>query len=542
MNLAIGAWALSVPLLVLGLCGGLRPIGIIGIVVVAAGLGRWRHAPRMVRIPGMIAVAGVLALPAAAAFPFFYDAWVYQLGLPWQALMEHGFRAHPENLFSTFPPLAQLVALPELATGLLRVPALLHLLACLLAATAVAALSRRLGAGPRLASLAGAAALLAPPLALVIGFPAAEGWFLVALVPAVALAVGAPRTRWAPFTAGLLAGIGTAARLQGAPWALFILALVAVRCRRLRPPAATLAGLVTGAGPWWIKNAVLLGSPFAPIGWRRPGIETLWRDAGSWLAAGRSPVDCLLALPGLLAPYTGFLTPLGLAGLLVLLPPRSDRRRLALLILGGLLAWSSTGTLLRFLGPPVVLLAALAVSGQSRAARLAGFAAALTAAALGVAPTVHVLTATGLLSAPFVNGESGTARLRINDPLPAFRAAESLPANARILLVGDARPLLCPRPMIVTSQHDVSPLREPLEEGGAPPALDWLHSHGVTHLLINRGELARLDRGYPVAPWRSARGREAWWRLTGLLGPPIIVAGSAEVLAVPTRGLPPSPP
>lgn len=540
-DLAIGAWSVAIPLLTLGLCGALRLVGILAVIGVAAGLGRWRHTARLLRVPGMIAAAGAFALPAAAAFPFFYDAWVYHLGLPWQALLEHGFHTHPENLFSTFPPLAQLVALPALAAGLLRVPALLHVVSCLLAATAVAALARRLGAHRRLAELAGAAALLAPPLGLIVGLPAAEGWLLVALVPAVGLAIGAPRARWAPFAVGLLAGIATAARVQGAPWGLLILVLVAARSRRLQAAMATLGGLALGSGPWWIKNAVLLGDPFAPIGWHRAGIETLWRDAGSWLAAGRSPIRCVLALPGLLNEHAVFIAPIAIAALVALLPARNDRRRLAVLILGGLFIWSATGTLLRFLALPIALLLALAVAGRSRSARLVGAAAALTTAVVGVLPVVHLLMTTGLLGAPFINGFRGTSGLRVNDPAPAYRAVASLPSDARLLMVGETRPLLCPRRMIVTSQHDVSPLRRPLESGGAAGALDWLHNHRITHLLINRGELARLSPGYPVAPWRSGPGRAAWWDLVGKLGRPVIVAGPVVVLST-TRGSPPSPP
>ncbi|MCG6963425.1 MAG: hypothetical protein LJE95_09175 [Acidobacteria bacterium] len=540
-SLAIGSWALALPLLALGLAGALRSLWILAVVAVAAGLGRWRSMRRLLPRPAVILAGGVLALPAAAAFPFFYDAWVYHLGLPWQALIEHGFHPHVENLFSTFPPLAQLTALPALAASLPRVPALLHLVACLFVATTIAALARRLGAGRRLAEVAGVAFLLAPPLGLVVGFPAAEGWFLVALVPAVAIAVGAPRLRWAPFAAGLLAGIATASRLQGAPWGLLILALILVRYRRVWPTAATLGGLAAGAAPWWVKNAILLGSPFAPIGWHRPGIETLWRDAGSWLASGRSPIQCVLSLPSLLAPFAGFVAPLLLAAVLSLLAPRGDRRRLALLIAGGLAAWSATGTLERFLAPSVALLLALAVAGRSRATRLAGCAVVVTTAALGIVPSVRVLAATDLVAAPFINGGRGTTRLRVNDPLPAYRAARLLPSDARLLLVGETRPLLCPRRMVVTSQHDVSPLRTPLEEGGAPAALRWLHRHRITYVLINRGEMERLAPGYPVAPWRTERGRDAWWQLVGLLGRPAIIAGPVVVLPT-TRGSPPSPP
>ncbi len=71
-------------------------------------------------------LGALVSLPVALAEPFFYEARVYHLGLPWQALLERGLRAHPENPFAAFPPLAQLLSLAPLAVGLDRVPAMLH--------------------------------------------------------------------------------------------------------------------------------------------------------------------------------------------------------------------------------------------------------------------------------------------------------------------------------------------------------------------------------------------------------------------------------
>ncbi len=39
-------------------------------------------------------------------------------------------------------------------------------------------------------------------------------------------------------------------------------------------------GSPAGSAPWWVKNLVLLGAPFAPVGWHREGLDTLWRDGG----------------------------------------------------------------------------------------------------------------------------------------------------------------------------------------------------------------------------------------------------------------------
>ena len=128
VDLAMGAWAASLILLAASLAGVVGRLPMFGIVIGLACVGRWR-----VRRPVLplvtAATGGLLFLPVALGPPFFYDAMVYHLGLPWQALIEGGWQGHPENLFSAFPPLAQLLSLPALSLGLVRVPALMHWLA-----------------------------------------------------------------------------------------------------------------------------------------------------------------------------------------------------------------------------------------------------------------------------------------------------------------------------------------------------------------------------------------------------------------------------
>jgi len=76
-------------------------------------------------------------------------------------------RAHPGNLFSTFPPLAQLIYAVPLAAGAVRAPALLHLLGYCTAAIAAQGLASRLGASRLPAFLAGLCILYLPVAPLV---------------------------------------------------------------------------------------------------------------------------------------------------------------------------------------------------------------------------------------------------------------------------------------------------------------------------------------------------------------------------------------
>jgi hypothetical protein len=523
VDLTLGAWAAAAVLLVAGLFGLVNRIGLAVLVVLMAAAGRWCHHRRPVGplIAGVL--GGMLFLPVALGPPFFYDAMVYHLGLPWQALLDGGWRAHPEDLFAAFPPLAQLLALPPLAADLVRAPAMLHWLAWVTAATGVYGLARRFG-GRRVGAWIAACFCLVPPVApLVPGFPAAEAWLLVGLIPAIAVASGPCRPGSAAL-AGLLAGAATAARLQGLPWTALVLLLIVFRCRSgVRPIILAVGCWVAGSLPWWCKNLVLLGDPIAPVLWRRAGIETLWRDSQSMLRRGDSLADILASMPRLLGPELVWLLPLSLAAVLAIV----GRRRtvmLAAAVVFGFAAWAATGALPRFLAPTgCLLLALVATAGRDRIVRFAAGAAILWCGIVGFArgaEWLHRISARELVRLDF--REAG-ARVSPNDPMAAFAAAGALPADARVLFVAEPRLFSFPRPVTAPSQHDASPLQELIETASSPSQIEGrLRSDGYTHLLVNWGELRRLGGSYPVAPWRTSRGRQLWSELIEELGPPVI--------------------
>lgn len=533
VDLMLGGWTLGVAVLATGLAGLLRPWSLLAIAAAVLAAGRWAGwGNARSAVPALI--GGAVTLPVALAPPFFYDALVYHLGLPWQALVEGGFRAHAENVFAAFPPLAQLIYTLPLAAGADRVPALLHWGSVIAAALALRALARRLGAAHRLADLAATALPLLPGLALVPGLPAAEGWTLAALLAAAALALDRPRSGQ-DFLIGGLLGAAAAARLQGLPWAL-ALGLVAVARSRRRPAAAgrVAVGVAAGSAPWWLKNLVLLGQPLAPLGWNRPGLETLWRDAGSHLDLLGRPAALLGQLGPALAPHLPYLLPLALAAVLAVSGGRRPTRWALGLALFGLTAWAVTGTLPRFLAPSVALLVALAAAaGSSPLRRLSAWLAVGVTAGLGLSLNLGQLAGLDLALA-FTRPAAAVQRaLVVNDPLPAFRAAAALPADARVLLVGEARGFSFPRRFVVTSQHDPSPLR-PLLDRELPPAETCreLERSGFTHLLVNWPELGRLATAYPAAPWADDAGRQRWRLLLAALGPPVLTVSGVTVHAL----------
>ncbi len=540
VDFVVGSWALACGLLLLGLLHAWRPWLVASVPLAFAAVARWRgNRWRWATLLGP-ALGATLALPLAVTPPFFYDALVYHLGLPWQALLEGGIRAHPEDLFSAFPPLAQLLASVPLAAGMSRAPALLHWWSFVVAGAAVGALARRLGA-PRWAAVLAAACVPAlPGDALVAGLPAAEGLALAGIFTATAMALGSTRGTGAALLAGLLAGAASATRVQAVAWSLIVIVLVVLRAhRRWRAGSAAAAGWLAGSAPWWVKNLVLLGAPFAPIGWRGEGIGILWREGGVLMKLGLPPLEAARQFAAAVTPHAAYLAPLALAAVLASLPPAGRRARLAALAaLAGLAAWGLTGIVPRFLAPTLGVVLAVAASAARRGragAWAAGLALAATAAVcltFGVNELRRVGPA--WLLKPNRSVPSGWIP---NDPFPAFAAARSLPAAARVLFVGEPRGFGFPRRFVAPSQFDVSPLRAVLETSADPgEACERLRTQGFTHILVNWGELDRLAGGYPVAPWRSVQGWKRWNTFIAWLGRPAVQAGSVQVFALPASG------
>jgi hypothetical protein len=118
VDVVVGSWLVAALSLLIGVLHGWHWATLAGLVLCLGAAGRFRHAGWQWRGALPAATAGLVVLPVALAPPFFYDALVYHLGLPWQALQESGISPHPENVFAAFPPLVQLVYAPLIAVGL----------------------------------------------------------------------------------------------------------------------------------------------------------------------------------------------------------------------------------------------------------------------------------------------------------------------------------------------------------------------------------------------------------------------------------------
>jgi len=541
-DFTLGCGMAGLALVALGLARGLATWSLVALLVAAAATGRWRRngwrvAPLLA--PG---AAAVLLLPVALAPPFFYDALIYHLGLPWLALLERAWLAHPETVYASAPPLVQCLALVPLALGLERVPALLHLVSFVLAGTAVDAAARRLGARAWAARVAAFCVPLAPLYVLVPGLPAAEGFGTVAVVTAVAGMLATPTRRGRAALVGLLLGAGTAARVQVAP----LVALVAVAAALLWRRGGSLPGLAGGAlagsATWWARNLLLYGVPWLPLGFAGAGAQAMWRDAVSPLGGELRPIALLRPLADDLGPHLGVLGPLALgAALLVLRRPHRRELLLGGIVVGALAAWLGTAAIPRYLAPVFALLVVMAAGATSfRLGRWAAGAALVSAAVLAAAVTVVHVRRIGGLGLAFGERARVEAALVVNDPLPAFRAAAGLPHEAFVAFVGEPRGFAFPRRFLAPSYYDASPLLPLVESAAdAAAAAAALRARGMTHVLVNWGELRRLAAGYPVLPFASPAGGARFRAVLAACGPPVVAAGGVEIYALgPAQPLP----
>jgi|YNPBryunderm2012_1023409.scaffolds.fasta_scaffold00084_26 hypothetical protein len=534
VHFLLGAGTLAVLLTAVGLAGGLSRAVAIGVLGVLALAGRWRRWrwPRWPLVL-LLAVPLLLLLPVALAPPFFYDALIYHLGLPWQALLEGGLKPHPENFYATVPPLAQLVAVPALAVHLERVPALLHMVSFLAAGCAVAALARAVGAPRWAATGAGACLPVLPLLVVVPAFPAAEGWGIAGVAAAAAVALRRRLPAGGGVLVGALAGLAAASRAQVVGLAAVVVLLTVLRQGTWGARLGTVASLLLAAAPWWLKNYVLLGAPLAPLGWSTGGQQALWQDGRVAVALAATPAQAWNIFFSGLWPDAWYVVALLLmAFLLVGRGGVPGQGRLVLLIAVGLVAWAAVAAVPRYLGATTALLLALgaAVSGSTRAGRWAFVAVVATTAAQGLAGSWSLVMGLGGVGLASEEPTAVRARLVINDPFPAFAQAAQLPAQARVLFVGEPRGFGFPRPFVAPSYYDSSPLAAVTEREEDPAEVAaWLAGQGFTHLLINWQELRRLAPGYPVVPWRSEAGRETFRALLAQLSPPVMAVAGVEV-------------
>lgn len=508
----------------------------------------------------------------------FYDALQYHLALPNLYLLHGRIIPTPENSYSGIPSLPQMLYGWALAWDRWGVSAsLLHHAMAPMTAVGLMAFARRLKR-PEAGPLAAAGFFLIP---VVLGesFRVSVGmeWTLFQLLSFLALFAGIstpPGTRergaWMALC-GVFLGFAMSCKYPA--WlavAALLPPLYLFRPREDAPGApvftprdlgvaALCAGLVVL--PWVLKNLLFYGNPiypfyhetFAPAAQYMPG----WREIS---AAGSNLKDTFLTLGGLkqylLHPWT-FATPpdditesigpLALALLPLILVSRlsAEERLLGWLFAACWIPLSLLSGMTRFFIPHLALLvlleACLLVSLRPRWA-----AQAMT----GVACAAFTVTALAWMVADSHRGKLSAftgklgfdkylAHTAVSYPTPPFAGIDFInrttPANAKVLVHSDGRAFYMKRDYIAATA-DQKPLLEVLAAAStdAQDLRRRVESEGVTHVLVNLGEMSRLQLK-PSLPREKLLILDAFWkkyttRAFGVLDPRDRWVGVYELL------------
>ncbi len=576
----LGCAVLVTAALGLSVLGLFRPWALALVLLVAALAGAaalWRHRGEIRRLqvnPKLLPFVVLIALVGAGTFLMtataspFYDQYHYHLGFPYQWLRLGRLEIFPRHAYSYFPAaMGTLFAYPLTVLGTWSAQAI-HWWSGALAVLATAALAGGLG-GPRAAMVAAAIVAATPSVMQVSTWAAADlgataFGALAWLVVARNWQAGAPPAGSGVWLAvGALAGIAAAAKIL----ALTTVVVPVLAVSLLAPPRRTGAlvrrgallglGVVLTLGPWAARSFAASGDPFYPFGssylarLTRSG-EAVEGVVASKIVAGEAGARS----PGLLATLATF-QPTGDAGAigplyLGLLPLAfwsvlRDRRRGAVFVaLGALLAvagWGVGPPRGRYLLPALPLLAALAAAGWRHALAAAPRGArrwlgallllALGWSALGGATPLEMRRLACTLGAD----DQEELMRRYVTYWPAIRPVDTqLPASARLLLVGESRPYLLNRDLVVEDPFQ-KPLLVELAETAQQPGdiAAALAQQGVTHLLVNHQEARRIAAMNGRASYLETRDEAAAGRLVAFMATclkSVITAPPVEVWAL----------
>lgn len=503
------------------------------LVVIAAGRRAIGASVPQRLLLALTLVAGLAMLAIAVGPPSDWDALMYHLRVPRQLLEVGRLHVPVDNFHVALVNAAQFASLPLVALGLYAGPAVLQVGFVGVALVATYALARAAGLRAD-AGWVAVLAVLGSPIVVLVGVTARIDVTLVAAVVAahvVALEVRhRDDDRLAPLL-GVLLGIAVAIKPQAGAYAVALVPVLAWR----RPGAWRRVATVTAVAllaflPWAIKNQLLVGAVFYPLGapaWFQPWLVELYGSrvipAGvdtailQVLPASRERFDvaALFLSPERLTIETEgrWYLPSLLFALLPMAAWQWRRRPVAVAVAGVGLAYVAFATLpfggainLRYLMPAMPALgvgvaAALedvVLAWRGRRAWLLATCLAVVAVGGSLAalrsrllrPPVLLQYALGRIPAREVFRAHADAPVRL---LPAQVEAVDrfVPGEGVVLLVNESRGLAFTRPVLA----DVL-LSNWSFVSQSPAASRCLRGTGITHVLVNRRSLQFYrDRG-----------------------------------------------
>ncbi|MGQ0644073.1 MAG: ArnT family glycosyltransferase [Elusimicrobiota bacterium] len=566
-DFGLGAAALSASLLLLGLAGGFRPVPMV-VLSAAAALACRRETARWARrfwqaparlfkepvagpaLPILLYGLSILSLAVLCALapPTYYDSVVYHLALPAKYLQEGRVGFVPYNHYSHFPQAMEMIFGWFLALGDDVSAQLFCVLTAALTGGLVFVLGRDLfrlrGFRWDLLLFLSAPSVILLSSETYVDAPLA--FFTTLSVAACARGLLQWNRRWLAL-AGLLGGAAAAVKYTGILTPVLLTALAALwpggaRSPRRRAGDTALIALPSFLVflPWMAKNFVFTGGnpvfPFFPGIFPARNVYLPEESSRAYFQVldeykGSSPLLTeLFLMPFRLASDAlsfgggfdvtgdlGWVLPILLLPLAAGALKGPHRAFFAAYALAHAALWAGLRPVLRFLFPLFPILCLLAGMGWSRVY------AGLSAWGRGVSAAVV---------AGFCLSNAVLFYLveRVRDPFPAAAGIETreaylrrkldawpawdyinrnLPADSRVLVIGDQRGYYIQRPYLAPMALLPTPLKE--WAGQSADGADLrrrLAGLGFTHLFFNRREAERLE-SYRVLDLTD-QGRAAW--------------------------------
>jgi hypothetical protein len=525
VGLAAGAGTLAIVAALFGALGLLQPLPLVLVLSAAALAGLHRLVrggilPSPAAVPALAAavlvIVGALTLLAAGIDSAFYDQLNYHLAFPAQWLRAHRLITFPRHDYSFLPATMGLLYTYALAGLPVWAAQALHWWMGGLAVAGTAVLAGRGRSGWWAAAFLAATPAVMLSATWAASDLAAVAFAVAAWITIVAALEGRESGRAAPWVlAGCLVGLAVGAKLLvsltvAVPLGIIALVTAAPGSWPGLRGRVTRAALLTGGAiatmlPWLLRNLIATGNPFYPVGTHSPvagGLPVAPGGLAAWLAVRLRAFQLGTFDPrgaaGDIGPIYLLLAPLVLIGAVRRREPRT------LLLLGGaalgILGWSFLPPLGRYLLAPLALLAALggaawdaALASMNRPLRIASLALLAFAMAWGATRGVSSEVFARAACALGLENPRTFREVSVNYLGAATFINASLPANARILLVAEARTLYIERDVIAEDPFQTPYLTVLAERSPDAAAMARsLADDGVTHLLVNWSEARRM--------------------------------------------------
>jgi hypothetical protein len=461
--------------------------------------------------------------------PTFYDELAYHLPLAQYALRTGALPAFPWSFFTYMPHLSDLFLGWGLALGGDVGAHAMHLVFWIviwIAGWAFVEATITPERNPWIGCVIAGAFASSSTFLFLGALPFAETSLTFAVLASAAL-IALPITSvpWLPV--GLLWGLAISVKLSGLSWVFAgALAALAMGWPLQSLVKAGLAALVM-ALPWWGRAWWLTGNPLYPLGYRWLG-SLYWTDDSQARLQGDLPslpepfnFMTLLRLPFdmVMAPEqfgsASDCGPLAVVAVCFILSlplwtvflhlDQARRRQCYAVGLFALLTttiWVMTSTTTRFLAPALMLGLSLLAALLTKTPKSIFAITIVILTALGTWGTSRFVSMHSLVFSSekvALGQESGAeyAKRTVDHYEAAMFAKEHLPADAKLLFIGESRPFYFDRTILAPYPYHEHPLTQWIRESASPEELrDRLRSEGFTHVILNTREFKRLHDSY----------------------------------------------